>query len=195
MEPARGMSRLFARFGDVARALLRRKKAPAILGMLGLSPSARGLTGRPTAISEHAKEVALEWEDVVEAFTENRMRELGIPEYQIGAPDYRRGGEKHAFLPQESIGGSNGTGRRLFLDAGILNPELSAEEIGPSASKFWAGSRLRDRIDAVIAHEYLEAQGIPHDEVVQRAPDTDLPIGESARRILRMIADGAKRDR
>ena len=36
---------------------------------------------------------------------------------------------------------------------------------------------MRDRIEAVIVHEHLEAQGIPHDEVVERAADTDIALG------------------
>jgi len=48
-------------------------------------------------------------------------------------------------------------------------------------------------MDAVIAHEQEEARGTPHEEVVERAPDTTLPIGDNARRILRTIAEGVKR--
>src|SRR5258708_707834 len=76
-------------------------------GMTGTPPSARGLSPIPANAAEHASALALEWEDVAEAHTRKRMRELGIPEHQIGAPEYRRGGEKHAFLPKEMIGGSN----------------------------------------------------------------------------------------
>jgi len=169
------------------------RQSPKPAAMIGLPPSARGLTGRPVDLTLHAKAVAWEWDDAAESYVQKRMRELGIPDHQIGAPDYRRRGEKHAFLPDETIGGSNGTGRRLFVDSGVLNPELNAEVIGPEASQVWAKSRLRDRIDAVMAHEHLEAQGIPHDEVVQSAPDTELPISENARRILRSMAVGVKR--
>jgi hypothetical protein len=82
---------------------------------------------------------------------------------------------------------------RIYVDSGVLNPELNAEAIGPEASRLWAKSRLRDRIDAVIAHEHLEGQGVLHDEVVQRGPETDLPVGKNARRILRSIAEGVRR--
>jgi hypothetical protein len=67
--------------------------------------------------------------------------------------------------------------------------------IGPNASKHWADSRLRDRIDAIIAHEHLETQGMLHDAAVQSAPDTELPVSENARKILRSMAAGAKRER
>ena len=188
--------RLFTQFSEAAKGIAGKlwpKAKPP--GMIGLPPSARGLTGRPADPALHARAVAREWADVAEKYTLNRMRELGIPEHQIGAPDYRRGGEKHAFLPDETSDGSNGTGRRLFVDSGVLNPELNAEAIGPEACEVWLDSSLRDRIDSVIAHEHLEAQGIPHDEGVQRAPDSELPITENARRILRSMAAGAKRER
>ena len=43
------------------------------------------------------------------------------------------------------------------MDSGAFNPELNAQVNGPEATKLWAKSRLRDRIDSVIAHEHLEA--------------------------------------
>jgi hypothetical protein len=195
METPRRLSRLLTRLAKAAKGLVRREKPPAepVPAMIGLPPSARGLTGRPADIAEHARQVAREWDDVAEAFVQKRMRELGIPEHQIGAPDHRRGGEKHAFLPDEAIGGSNGTGHRRFVDSGMLNPELNAEEIGLEASTLWAKSCLRDRIDAITAHEHLEAQDIPHEEVVQRALDAKLPIRENAQNP--SMAEGAKRER
>ena len=81
------------------------------------------------------------------------------------------------------------------MDSGVLNPQLNAEVIGPEASALWARSRLRDRIHAVIAHEYEESGGIPHDQVVDRVAETTLPIGENARRVLRSTAKGEKRQR
>jgi hypothetical protein len=114
---------------------------------------------------------------------------------RIGAPDYERGGVKRAFYPEDTRGGTNDEGGRLYVDSGILNPGLNAVENGPEAVQTWAKARLRDRIQAVIAHEDIESRGIPHTEAVQRAPETGLPIGEIARRILRSIADGAKGER
>ena len=81
------------------------------------------------------------------------------------------------------------------MDSGILNPALNADEIGPEAARVWEKSRIRDRIKAIIAHEDLESQGVPHDEVVQRVPETDLPIGDNARRILRTTAEGFNRQK
>jgi hypothetical protein len=195
MEPPSRLPRFIARLAAAARRMLLREKPAAPPAMIGLSPSARGLTGRPRDIAEHAQAVAREWEDVGEVYVQKRMRDLGIPDHEIGAPDYHRGGERHTFLPDEMEGGTNDLHRRLYVDSGVLNPELNAQVNGPEATKVWAKSRLRDRIDSVIAHEHLEAQGIPHDEVVGRAADTRLAISENARKILRVQAEGVKRRR
>jgi hypothetical protein len=42
-------------------------------GMIGLPPSARGLSGRPQDIADHASAVAQEWEDVGERYVRRRM--------------------------------------------------------------------------------------------------------------------------
>jgi hypothetical protein len=69
-----------------------------------------------------------------------------------------------------------------------LNPRLNAEEIGPRASAIWARARLRDRIDAVIAHESEESIAGAHEGAAIRAADTALSISDTARRILRARA-------
>lgn len=72
--------------------------------------------------------------------------------------------------------------RRLPQACPARDRELDAEAIGREASKVWASSRLRDRIDAVIVNENLEAQGVPHDGEVQRAPETDFSNSNAAAR-------------
>jgi hypothetical protein len=195
MDFARRISRFVSRISATTKRMLRLGKPTTSPAMIGLPPSARGLTGRPKEIAEQARAVARAWEDVGETYVQNRMRELGIPDHEIGAPDYNRRGERQAFLPDEVEGGSNDLHRRLYVDSGVLNLELNARVNGPEATQVWAKSRLRDRIDAVIAHEHLEAQGIPHNEVVLRAADSLLPISENARRILRAQAEAVKRRR
>jgi hypothetical protein len=199
MDIPRGIGRLFSRLGESAKEIAakfhRQERVEPPPAMIGLPPSGRGLTGRPADPALHAQQVAREWEEVAEAHVQKTMRELGIPDYRIGAPDYERGGILRAFLSEETRGGTNDLACRLYVDSGMLNPQLNAEAIGPEASKIWAKSRLRDRIKAVIAHEDLESTGIPPDEVVQRARDTVLPIGENARKILRSMAEGVKRER
>jgi len=193
MKTARCISRLFTRLAEAARGLAGkpRQEEPAFephAAMIGLPPSARGLTGRPADPALHAEALAHEWTDVGEAYSGKRMRELGIPEDQIGVRRRELNDERAAFVPGERDGGGV-TPDGINVDSGVLNPELNAESIGPEASKLWATSRLRDRIDSVIAHEYEESIGGRHDDAVLRAAETTLPISNPARRILRAIAD------
>ena len=45
---------------------------------------------------------------------------------------------------------------RINLNSRILNPELLALKLGPVVTTLWAKGRLRDRMDAVIAHKDIE---------------------------------------
>ena len=121
---------------------------------------------------------------------ENRMMELGIDTDRIGARKY--GYPYRAFWPEEATGGGNVPGRRLTVDSGVFNTELMANR--PEAGPLWAKARLRDRIDAIIAHEDAESLTGDHDLAEATAPDTALPITEGARRIRRAIR-GRPRER
>jgi hypothetical protein len=67
----------------------------------------------------------------------------------------------------------------------VFNPELLGTLPG---HKEWAKGRLRDRLDAAIAHEHEEARrGGDHVEALKHAPDTELPISERGRHILRTM--------
>ena len=51
-------------------------------------------------------------------------------------------------------------------------------------AKLWRESRLRDRIDAIIAHEISEADHGSHKAALKTAPQTEMPISARAREIL-----------
>jgi hypothetical protein len=147
--------------------------------MIGTPPSERG--GRPTDMAAHASQVAQEWEDVGEGYVRRRMKELGIPDHQIGQPDYSGDGRWRAFDPYERQGGKNTTG--AVVDSGVLNPELLT---GKKGARLWPTMRLKDRIDAVIAHEYEELRSAgKHADALKSAAKTDLPISDEARRLNR----------
>ncbi len=76
-------------------------------------------------------------------------------------------------------------GRRLTVDSGVSNSDLMANRL--EAGQVWAKSSLRDRIDAVIAHEDAESLTGDHDLAEAMAPDTTLPITDEVRQILRAI--------
>ena len=60
---------------------------------------------------------------------------------------------------------------------------------GRKAGRLWPKARLRDRIDAIIAHEWAEAQHLDHQVALKAAARTELPVSEGARRILRAIGE------
>jgi hypothetical protein len=151
-------------------------------GMIGVPPSQRG--GRPADIAEHASQVAQEWRDVADRYVERRNRELGIPDQMNGQPDYAGDGRWHHFDPFGREGGTNTTG--VVVNSAVLNPELLKGEKG---GRIWPKLRLRDRIDAIIAHEYEELRaGGKHAKAVKNAAKTDLPISAEARRLNRARA-------
>ena len=110
------------------------------------------------------------------------MSELGIPADKNGAPDYDRDGRWRAFDPRIRTGGTITTG--VVVNSGCLNPELLKGEKG---GRIWAKARLRDRIDAIIAHEWEEDRQGTHEAALKAAPKTDLLVSDGARRILKAM--------
>jgi hypothetical protein len=109
------------------------------------------------------------------------MQELGIPNHQIGQPDYSGDGRWRAFDPYTKTGGSNTTG--VVVNSGVLNPELLK---GKKGGRIWPKMQLKDRIDAIIAHEYEELRaGGKHADALKAAATTDLAISDEARRVNR----------
>jgi hypothetical protein len=132
-----------------------------------------------------------EWADRFEVYARRRMQEIGIPDQLIGTVDVENRIERRAFFPHQSSGGRNIYRRGINLDSGILNPDLLDEFPDPEVRSEWAHARLRDRADAVMAHEFEEAIGaepVDHPQAVRKAPDTRLGISEGARRLLFSIS-------
>lgn len=137
-----------------------------------------------TEESDHAQEFARRWADRLELHRIQRMQQLGIPEDMIGQPDYDGDGRWQAFNPYGRQGGENTTG--VVIDSGVLNPRLIEGEKG---GRIWSQTRLRDRIDATIAHEYEDLlHGGSHAAAIRKAATTNLPISEAARRLNRARA-------
>ncbi len=113
----------------------------------------------------------------------NRTTELGIPTDRIGS---RIPGQGHAtFIPDERSGSGNDHLGGLTVDSGVFNPELLGTMPG---NQECSKASLRDRLDATISHEHEEARyGWSHVEALKHALDTELPIREDARHILRAM--------
>ena len=149
----------------------------------------------PADTADHAEDFARRYAEPLDWQVAIRMEELGIPNDRIGSSDRGHGLSGRAFNPYERDGGGNTPDGRLNLDSGILNPELF-RRLGPEASAAYAKARLRDRIDAGIAHEYEEVRGGgSHEYAYEHAPETELPIRQEARTLARTIRKGERRRR
>ncbi len=137
----------------------------------------------------HAADFAARYAEPMDYHVAQRMLDLGIPPEEVGSGDGGQGIRHTAFMAHERTGGGNVPGKRLTVDSGVFNPELF-KDLGPEVSSSWAKSRLKDRLDAIIAHEYTEAATGGHMDAVRDSADTRLPIREGARRLLRTIAEG-----
>jgi hypothetical protein len=149
-------------------------------------------------------EFAARMESELDAVIRTRMLQVGIPEDMIGFRGVPGFDDGRAFVrfPQTQIGGnlnpavSPALSRGIALDHGILDVAHPAMNNVPAWSQ--DTTTLRDRADAAIAHEYVEATLIPfrsligrarikwlHNEAIRHAPDIILPTTERAREILR----------
>jgi hypothetical protein len=144
----------------------------------------------PADPADHAADFAHRYAEPLDWRASIRMQELGIPRDRIGSSDREHGIEWCAFNPFERDGGGNNPRGPVNVDSGVLNPELLTAAYSGKTAKLWRESRLRDRMDAIIAHEISEADHGTHEAALKMAPKTELPISESARRILTEMEKG-----
>jgi hypothetical protein len=137
----------------------------------------------PRDPAEHATEFARRYVKPLDRYCALRMEELGIPSDKIGADDLRPGMRWCVFDPQARDGGNISTG--ITVNSGVLNPELLK---GAKGGRIWPRARLRDRIDAIIAHEWAEAHHVSHERALKTAARTDLQVTAGARRIPKAMA-------
>jgi hypothetical protein len=182
---------IFTRFKTAARSIAARlcSGPPAMIGAL---PSTRPIWHNPAA---HARDFAERYGKPLDEYVSVRMEELGVPEGRLGASDHNHGIEWCAFNPFEDTGGGVGAVGQVNVDSGVLNPDLMTKPYGSKAGRLWATSRLRDRIDAIIAHEISEGDHTTHEAALKAAPLTDMPISQRAREILRAMERGSRRHR
>src|SRR4051794_7447635 len=105
----------------------------------------------PPDPADHAEDFARRWADRLDEYCALRMQKLGIPEHLLGTRDLGGDGRWRAFIPRERQGGNLWEG--IAVNSGVFNPQLLAEQNGV---RVFSKARLRDRIDAIIAHEYEE---------------------------------------
>jgi hypothetical protein len=181
------LSRILARLRDA----LRREKPPVEPppAMIGLPPSMRPMWHDP---AEHARDFSERYAGPINIEVEDRMVQLGIDPLKIGWRDL---GEDHkAFYPDMAEAGNVSPEGRIVVGAGLFNPEKIAEIYGEEAGRLFGDSRIEDRLESIIAHEYEEHRhDMSHVEALKHAPSTELPISDRARAIAEAMKRGWER--
>jgi hypothetical protein len=103
----------------------------------------------PIDPADHAADFAHRYARDLDAYCAVRMAELGIPERLHGTRDLEGDGRWTAFIARNRQGGSLLEG--IAVNSGCLNPQLLK---GKPGARAYAQATLRDRIDAIIAHEF-----------------------------------------
>jgi hypothetical protein len=141
--------------------------------------------------AEHARDFARRYAEPMDYHASQRMIDLGIPLERIGMPDPYHGIRHAAFHPDYPSAGGVSPDGRIVVEGGIFNPSLM-NPLGTHAGEAWANARLRDRLDAVVAHEYEEHASGSHGGAVARAATSALPISHAARELLRTISEAER---
>ena len=150
----------------------------------------------PADPAEHAQDFGLRYDEPIERCVPKRMRQLGVPEDQIGMIDPDCDYRLAAFHHWETNGGGVTIQGRINVNSGVFNPDLLEGRASPEAAQLRRKSRVRDRLDAVIAHEHTEGLNVTavgrfdaaHALTEVEVPNTLLPISEGGRNLLRAIA-------
>ena len=132
---------------------------------------------------------ARRYRPLLEAVIAERMRRVGVPEDMIGIRYW--GVDFGAFVVYDppQLGGNI----RVGLDGkpGINVDPAVLDSDAPKVRELlaWRSGTLKDRVDAIIAHEYTEVNAPAgsdfHQHAVATAEMTELAITERAREILR----------
>jgi hypothetical protein len=105
----------------------------------------------------------------------DRMKKLGIPKENIGIRGIP-GESGEAFTAKGSSRGANVRGRGISVHGNVEKDWVGFPE--------WNAASVDTRIDASIAHEWMEFNELTHWETVQLATESKLRISEEAKQLL-----------
>jgi hypothetical protein len=147
------------------------------------------LISRPTP-ADHAEDFSRRYAEDLDIVAGQTMMDRGIPDNKMGARDHTRGSEIHSFFPGDREGGTVSHAGQITLDSGLMNPELLAN-YDEETQKMWRHTRIRDRAQAIIAHELAEHEyGGHHEMALIAGPETRLSISHAASELLKQMEKG-----
>jgi hypothetical protein len=104
-----------------------------------------------------------------------RMKQLGIPEKNIGIRKFP-GESGRSFHGIGNVAGLRVRGRGISVHGSVVMDWAGFPE--------WNAATVDTRIDAIIAHEWMEFNELSHWETVELATESKLPITKEAKELL-----------
>ena len=191
---------------DLAK-LEARRAVPVVLGAMA-GPRAAAKDAFWLAARATPRQFSKAEADMWTARIARRMKELGIPERNIGIKVRKYPpGKPKKMIGTSSIPGESG---EAFNPAGIergsnlrtVADQYGVEEGGISVHgsvfnrwegfDLWNNALVEDRIDAIIAHEWMEFNELSHWETVELIEQSKLRISEKAKELLKFMRTQGK---
>jgi hypothetical protein len=145
----------------------------------------------PSDPADHAEDFSHRYAQELDIVAGQAMMDLGIPDNRMGARDPDRRSEHHSFFPSERTGGGVSPAGQITLDSGLMNPDLMAATYDEETQKMWRRTRIKDRAQAIIAHELAEHEYRgDHELALIAGPETELAISHAARELLKQMERG-----
>jgi hypothetical protein len=145
----------------------------------------------PSDPADHAEDFSRRYAEDLEVAAGQAMMDLGIPDNQMGERDHGRGSQIYSFFPGDRQGGTLSHAGQVTLDSGLMNPDLLKDGYDKEAQRAWRRTRIRDRAQAIIAHEMAEYEyGGDHELALIAGSETKLPICHEARELLKKMEAG-----
>ena len=145
----------------------------------------------PPDHADHAEDFSRRYAEALDIAAGQVMLDLGLADEIIGARDPDRNREHHSFFPSERTGGGVSPAGQVNLDSGLLNPDLLADAYDEAAQSAWKRTRIKERAQAIIAHELAEDEYRgDHQLALIAGPETELAISHAARELLRAMEKG-----
>lgn len=146
--------------------------------------------GPPDDPADHAEDFSRRYAEDLDLVAGQAMLNLGLPVAQIGARDHDRGSKHHCFFPTDRTGGSVSPAGQITLDSGLMNPELLSRAYDDAAQAARKRTRIRDRAQAILAHELAEHEYADRELALIAAPESRRPLTPTARALLRQMERG-----
>ena len=148
----------------------------------------------PSDPATHAADFSQRYSEGLDIASGQVMIDLGLADNEMGVRDPDRNREHHTFFSNERSCGSVSPAGQINLDSGVMNPAAMDGPYGEACGELWRKSRLRDRMQAIVAHEKAEGE---YGQRSRAGPDRrlgneTLPITDRARAILRAMEAGWK---